>query len=129
MKIKTFLIAFFISVSLGFSQENIKSYEDTKAQESSPWEETNPLKLFLRIAIRTYQNTFSKLDGSTCQFRPSCSHFGSMAIKEHPIQGIFMTADRLQRCNPFTVGRYETHKDHTHIVDIIEDHLLFERKK
>ena len=36
-----------------------------------------------------------------CQFYPSCSQYGAIAIKENGIlKGIPMTADRIVRCNP-----------------------------
>ncbi|MFP4521843.1 MAG: membrane protein insertion efficiency factor YidD [Fibrobacterota bacterium] len=102
------------------------AYEEKKKQESSPWEETNPLKLFLTLGISLYQNVFSDLDGSTCQFRPSCSHFGAKAVKEHGIQGLFMASDRLLRCNGFTAGRYPVSKDGVHYEDSVSENVLWE---
>jgi putative membrane protein insertion efficiency factor len=98
-------------------------YEEKKLSESSCFDQANPLKLFLVLLISAYQNTFSKLDGSTCQFRPSCSHFGAGAIKRYgPFTGTLMTGDRLLRCNPFTRGKYQKDADHYHNLDPLEEH-------
>jgi putative membrane protein insertion efficiency factor len=105
-------------------------YEKEKIKASSPFDQTNPLKMLFVILIRSYQVIFSSQDGSTCQFRPSCSHFGAKAIKEHgPIQGLFMTSDRLLRCNPFTYGLYPLTKDGLHHMDPLDEHLLWEKEK
>ena len=41
-----------------------------------------------------------KNDVSKCQFYPSCSHFGSEAIREFGfIKGTLLTADRFMRCS------------------------------
>jgi putative membrane protein insertion efficiency factor len=99
------------------------AYEEKKLFESSPFDQSNPIKLFLVLLISGYQNTFSKLDGSSCQFRPSCSHFGAAAIKRYgPLVGTLMTGDRLLRCNPYTRGLYRKAPDHYHNLDQMEEH-------
>jgi putative membrane protein insertion efficiency factor len=62
--------------------------------------ETSPMNLAMQGTIRAYQLTVSRINPDRCGFRPSCSAFGSMAIKEYgAATGILMTADRLMRCN------------------------------
>ena len=62
--------------------------------------ETSPVKLAMQGTIRAYQLAVSRINPERCGFRPSCSAFGSMAIKEYgAATGILMTADRLMRCN------------------------------
>ncbi len=108
----------------------IDEYEKERAVESSFLEVTNPAKLLMVMLIRFYKTFLSKQDGSTCQFRPSCSHFGAKAIKTAgPFQGLFMTSDRLQRCNPFTYGKYPIHEDKRHHNDPVERHILWEEGK
>ncbi len=105
-----------------------KFYEKEKVESSNPFDQTNPLKLMFVLMIRTYQVVFSKQDGASCQFRPSCSHFGAKAIKEYgPIQGLFMTSDRLLRCNPYTHGKYPLAYDHYHNYDPLKDHVLWKK--
>lgn len=55
---------------------------------------------FLQV-IRLYQKRLSPIGGpDRCGFRPSCSAYGYLAIKEQgPLVGLLMTADRLTRCN------------------------------
>ncbi|MDD2889910.1 MAG: membrane protein insertion efficiency factor YidD [bacterium] len=61
--------------------------------------------LFTSIAtglIRVYQVVISPRQGEVCNFTPSCSHYGYEAVeKKGIIEGILMTADRLERCNYF----------------------------
>ena len=46
-----------------------------------------------------------------CQFYPSCSNYGALAIRDYgPIIGLAITADRIVRCNPFALNyHYEMH--------------------
>jgi putative membrane protein insertion efficiency factor len=62
--------------------------------------ETSPLKLGLRGVLRIYQQGVSPVNPDRCGFRPSCSAYGALAIREHgPFWGLIMTADRLMRCH------------------------------
>ena len=59
-------------------------------------------------AIRFYQIFISSQDSSVCNFIPSCSQFGIESIKQFGIiKGIFLTSDRLQRCNSISTSRYQ----------------------
>jgi putative membrane protein insertion efficiency factor len=110
--------------------EDFTAYQKRKGRESAFYEQTNPLRLYLVMLLRFYQVFISKQEGDNCQFRPSCSHFGALAIKQAgTIQGVLMTSDRLQRCNPFTYGRYPLTKDKRHHYDPVEDHILFARRE
>ena len=58
-----------------------------------------------------------------CQFDPSCSNYGAVAIKQHGlIIGGIMTSDRIVRCNPFafryhldSAGKF--HNSHGRLID------------
>ena len=63
-------------------------------------QETSELKLAVTGLIRLYQKFISSQDGPSCNFSPTCSHFGIGCIQEYGIlRGILLTADRLIRCN------------------------------
>lgn len=50
--------------------------------------------------IHGFQKFLSPVDGARCDFYPTCSHFGRVAISQYgALQGIMMTGDRLMRCN------------------------------
>ena len=102
-------------------------YESAKRAESAFYQQTNPLSILLVGLINIYQRIFSSQEGSaTCQFRPSCSHYGALAIKKYgPLQGVLMTGDRLLRCNPWTRGNYPLWKDNYHFYDPVEEHALW----
>jgi putative membrane protein insertion efficiency factor len=63
--------------------------------------ETSPLKLGLQGAVWLYQKGVSPVNPDRCGFQPSCSAYGSLAVREHgPFWGLLLTADRLLRCHP-----------------------------
>ncbi|MDE0482689.1 MAG: membrane protein insertion efficiency factor YidD [Candidatus Poribacteria bacterium] len=72
--------------------------------------ETSELKFAATGLIRLYQKFISSQDGPSCNFTPTCSHFGMACIQEFGmLRGILLTADRLIRCNGLESTHY--HKD------------------
>ncbi|MFI5164329.1 MAG: membrane protein insertion efficiency factor YidD [Bacteroidia bacterium] len=60
----------------------------------------NPIKVFLYIPLYLYQKFLSEQISAGCEFDRSCSNYSIAAIKEFGfLKGIFLTADRLTRCN------------------------------
>ena len=60
----------------------------------------NPVSLVFGAAMFTYQKVVSPQLSADCLYGPSCSAFSKGVIKEFGIiKGIFLTADRLTRCN------------------------------
>ncbi|MBU1131484.1 membrane protein insertion efficiency factor YidD [Patescibacteria group bacterium] len=66
-------------------------------------------KIILKI-IRIYQNTLSPDTGwfsykhphGFCRFYPNCSEYGYRAIEQYGVfKGLFLSAKRVLRCNPF----------------------------
>ncbi len=49
------------------------------------------------LYYRFYKETFSRVDGNTCRFNPSCSTFGIQAVRDHGLFGIASTFGRLHR--------------------------------
>ena len=73
-------------------------------------QETSELKFAATGLIRLYQKFISSQDGPSCNFTPTCSRFGMACIQEYGmLRGIFLTADRLLRCNGLQSTHY--HKD------------------
>lgn len=59
--------------------------------------------------VRFYQGVLRRSIASDCQFHPSCSNYAIEALAIYgPIQGLAMTADRLERCHMFTSNEYPT---------------------
>lgn len=55
-----------------------------------------------------YKTLFSSQDMNVCNFHPSCSEYGLLAIKKKGMfKGSMMTFDRMIRCNPFALSTYE----------------------
>ncbi len=55
--------------------------------------------------IRLYQITLSPCLPMSCRYLPTCSHYAAEAIERHGLlKGAWLTARRLGRCHPFTVG-------------------------
>jgi putative component of membrane protein insertase Oxa1/YidC/SpoIIIJ protein YidD len=60
----------------------------------------NPIKMILFVPLYLYQKFVSEQVSATCEFEPSCSNFGLQSIGQLGfIKGLFLTADRLTRCN------------------------------
>ena len=89
-------------------------------------QETSELKLAATGLIRLYQKFISSQDGPTCNFSPSCSHFGMACIQEYGVlRGVLLAADRLIRCNGSKSQYY--HKDGVtgKYIDPVSDYATF----
>ncbi|MFN4083048.1 MAG: membrane protein insertion efficiency factor YidD [Bacteroidia bacterium] len=63
----------------------------------------NPINLVFSGLMYFYQNVLSSQINAGCLYTPSCSEFGKCSIKQHGLLvGMFLTADRLNRCNRVT---------------------------
>ena len=56
-----------------------------------------PLATSGKLYFDLYKATFSRLDGPTCRFSPSCSSFGLHATSAHGAYGLVASFGRLQR--------------------------------
>lgn len=63
--------------------------------------------LFLGI-IHVYQTTISPFLGSSCRYTPTCSAYGSEAIKKYgPFKGGWMAIKRILSCHPWGKSGYD----------------------
>ncbi|MCG8461897.1 MAG: membrane protein insertion efficiency factor YidD [Holophagales bacterium] len=52
-----------------------------------------------------YKRFLSPLLPRSCRFTPTCSEYARLAVLEHgTLKGLFLTASRLSRCQPFHPG-------------------------
>lgn len=66
------------------------------------------MKWLSLMLIRVYQRVLSPLMGPSCRFEPSCSRFTATCIERFGVlQGGWLGAKRLARCNPFNPGGYD----------------------
>ncbi len=64
-------------------------------------------KIFI-IIIRAYQILISPLSMGKCRFITTCSNYAIEAINRHGvIYGVYLSAGRILRCNPFSPGGYD----------------------
>ncbi|WP_221037108.1 membrane protein insertion efficiency factor YidD [Borrelia sp. HM] len=65
--------------------------------------------LVLILLIKIYQQTFSKIIGFQCIYKPSCSNYALECLKQYNIitASILITL-RLIRCNALFKGGFET---------------------
>ncbi|MBK6399413.1 MAG: membrane protein insertion efficiency factor YidD [Bacteroidia bacterium] len=64
-------------------------------------------KLFLGL-IRFYQLALSPLLRPSCRFEPSCSVYGTQAIKKYgPWKGGYLAIKRILRCHPWGGHGYD----------------------
>lgn len=58
--------------------------------------------------IRVYQVWISPVMLPRCRFTPSCSQYGIEAIRKYgPVGGLWRTAWRILRCNPWCEGGHD----------------------
>jgi len=63
-------------------------------------DKVNPVKLTFGGLLFFYQTSLSKHFSADCLYEPTCSNFSKDVISHYGlIKGIFLTADRLSRCN------------------------------
>ena len=90
------LIVFFMN--LGISQDKYPTDTLLRSPTSSILEKATILP------ISAWQRLSYNSDLLSCQFYPSCSNYGGLAISEHgPFVGLAITADRIVRCSPFAL--------------------------
>jgi putative membrane protein insertion efficiency factor len=60
----------------------------------------NPVNLFFKGLMTVYQKAVSPQISASCMYQTTCSNFSKEAIHEFGLfKGIFLSADRLLRCN------------------------------
>ena len=58
--------------------------------------------------IFLYQKLISPLLGPTCRYTPTCSQYSKEAIKKYgPIKGIWISLNRILKCNPWGGKGYD----------------------
>ena len=63
------------------------------------------MKHLLILLIRFYRRVISPLKPPSCRFSPTCSQYAVEALRKHGlIKGLFLSAWRVLRCNPFSAG-------------------------
>jgi len=68
----------------------------------------NPLSLVLKGVLLGYQTLVSEQLARSCPYEITCSNFSKLAIEEYgAFKGIFISADRILRCN--RIGLLDTH--------------------
>jgi putative component of membrane protein insertase Oxa1/YidC/SpoIIIJ protein YidD len=79
-----------------YLQENTVEY----AFKHEPiYKKYNPVYMFFGGLLYIYQKFISEQLSTNCLYEPSCSRFSVQLIRTYGIKGIFLSADRLMRCN------------------------------
>jgi len=63
--------------------------------------------------ITKYQKYISSNRPQKCKYYPSCSNYTLLAVEEFGVKGLFMSAWRLLRCNPFSNGGVDYPSDNS----------------
>ncbi|RYC68356.1 MULTISPECIES: membrane protein insertion efficiency factor YidD [Spirosoma] len=60
----------------------------------------NPVSLVLKGSLLGYQRLMSQQLARNCPYQITCSNFSKLAIERYGlVKGVFMSADRIMRCN------------------------------
>jgi putative component of membrane protein insertase Oxa1/YidC/SpoIIIJ protein YidD len=71
-----------------------------QSRQSNAFARYNPVTLVLKGALLGYQKLVSEQLARSCPYEISCSNFSKQAIHEFGIfKGVFISADRILRCN------------------------------
>ena len=87
-----------------FPTKNIKLVDKYQESKSNP----NEIQAVLSGLFLTYKALISSQDQTRCNFTPSCSEYGLLAVKKLGIiKGGISTLDRMTRCNGMNRENYE----------------------
>ncbi|MFN4122107.1 MAG: membrane protein insertion efficiency factor YidD [Flavobacteriales bacterium] len=79
---------------------------------------TNELESLFSGLFLLYKELFSSQDYMRCNFHPSCSEYGMIAVKSKGAAiGMMATFDRLIRCNGLSPENYEFDFDKLLLID------------
>jgi len=105
------------TVDLKELSEAIKPHK-TKSSYASAKNNTNELEYLFSGLFLLYKELFSSQDYMRCNFHPSCSEYGMLAVKKRgAVIGIMATFDRLVRCNGLSPENYEFDFDQLLLID------------
>ena len=85
---------------------------------------SNELQFVLENLYVGYKNIFSAQDSRKCSFYPSCSDYGIQAVKSIGIKGVFITFDRLTRCNGLNPDKYPILLDKNVFYDPVIENIM-----
>ena len=96
----------FLSLHLFFTCEiaDFEPWDFSKSSclETKTVEYHSTLTIVALWGIKFYQHFISPQYFHRCQFKPSCSQYGYMAVKRvGAIKGLIMAAERILRCHPY----------------------------
>ena len=99
------LLNIFLIINIGYAQKNYPADTVLVSPHVNIFEKTAILP------IAAWQRVSYNSELLACQFYPSCSNYGALAVRRYgPIVGTAITADRIVRCNPFALNyHYEMH--------------------
>jgi len=99
------LLHIFLIIAIGYAQQNYPADTVLASPHANIFEKTAILP------IAAWQRVSYNSELLACQFYPSCSNYGALAVREYgPIIGTAITSDRIVRCNPFALNyHYEMH--------------------
>jgi putative component of membrane protein insertase Oxa1/YidC/SpoIIIJ protein YidD len=102
-----------------------RSYTDlTRAGNKGHVHRYNPVNLAFSGMLFFYQNVISSQLNAGCLYSPSCSEFSRQSIREFGLlKGIFLTADRMERCTRISALDLKSNKG----ADKIKDPAVFYR--
>lgn len=97
-----FFLLFFSKQSFAENPWSISSANPiTRETILMPQKSIRPPESVSDMLIHFYRQYFSRIDGETCRFHPTCSQYTGQAIKKYGlIKGALMGTDRLLRCHP-----------------------------
>ncbi len=93
-------------------------HKHEKAYTAYARQNKNEIQLLFSALFLGYKTLISSQDGVSCNFTPSCSEYGMLAVKKRgAFIGIMMTFDRLTRCHGFSPNKYKRDDETELLID------------
>lgn len=97
--------------TMGYYRGNLNNQKMMQTSSKGIIAKLNPLTLAAKGGMWLYQNELSPQLSRECPYEITCSNFSKQAIEKFGLlKGVFISADRLMRCNPFSLAGVDESK-------------------
>jgi uncharacterized protein len=131
MILRILILSCLININLSHSQainktelKNIFPISKKSIVSAKSKNNTSEVQMLFSGLYIFYKNIFSSQDSKKCNFHLSCSDYGINSIKTLGLKGVFLTFDRLSRCNGLNRDRYPILKSKGLLYDPVLDDSL-----
>ena len=113
--------SFSTNETIGYYKGELNNQKMMQVSPVGKIAKVNPILLVAKGGMWVYQNTLSPQLSRECPYEITCSNFSKQAIEKLGlVKGVLVSADRLMRCNPFSLSRVDEDKMNSETQKIID---------